>query len=184
MAGRRLAPTRSRKRPGSRPPAPRPPAARRSARVVPPGSVTFGRDPNDLTNAYGRLPNDRPAHVPGDGQRRRAAHRDRRRREPSVLHRQALGGHDDAGLPQGSQRILLEPRGSRRLSSQTLLDLRVSRTIRFGGVGRVELLVDVLNALNEAAEEGLATDNLFGSSATFGRERSSWIRAARCSVRG
>ena len=33
-------------------------------------------------------------------------------------------------LPQGSQRVLLEPRGSRRLSSQSLLDLRVSRTIR------------------------------------------------------
>ena len=32
-------------------------------------------------------------------------------------------------LPQGDQRILLEPRGSRRLSSQSLLDLRVSRTI-------------------------------------------------------
>ena len=31
-------------------------------------------------------------------------------------------------LPQGDQRILLEPRGTRRLSSQTLLDLRVSKT--------------------------------------------------------
>ena len=31
-------------------------------------------------------------------------------------------------LPQGDQRILLEPRGTRRLSSQSLLDLRVSRT--------------------------------------------------------
>ena len=72
-------------------------------------------------------------------------------------------------LPQGSQRILLESRGSRRLSSQTLLDLRVSKTIRFGGVGRVELLVDVLNALNEAAEESLASDNQFGSSSTFGQ---------------
>ncbi len=39
-------------------------------------------------------------------------------------------------LPQGDQRILLEPRGSRRLSSQALLDVRVSRTIRFGGSTR------------------------------------------------
>ena len=69
-------------------------------------------------------------------------------------------------LPQGDQRILLEPRGSRRLSSQTLLDLRVSRTISLGKK-RVELLVDVLNALNDTAEEGLATDNLF--SPTFGQ---------------
>jgi hypothetical protein len=30
-----------------------------------------------------------------------------------------------------------------------------------GGVGHVEVLVDVLNALNDTAEEGLATDNLF-----------------------
>src|SRR5919108_2218728 len=53
------------------------------------------------------------------------------------------------GLRQGDQRILLEPRGSRRLSSQTLLDLRVSRPFSIGGAKRVELLVDVLNLLNE-----------------------------------
>jgi hypothetical protein len=70
-------------------------------------------------------------------------------------------------LPQGDQRILLEPRGSRRLSSQSLLDLRVSRTIRFRGMGRIELLVDVLNVLNDTAEEALATDNLF--SPNFGQ---------------
>ena len=70
-------------------------------------------------------------------------------------------------LPQGDQRILLEPRGSRRLSSQSLLDLRVSKTISFGRMGRVELLVDVLNVLNDTAEEDLATDNLF--SPNFGQ---------------
>jgi hypothetical protein len=64
-------------------------------------------------------------------------------------------------LPQGDQRILLEPRGSRRLSSQSLLDIRVSRTISFGRAGRIELLLDVLNVLNDTAEERLATDNLF-----------------------
>ena len=67
-------------------------------------------------------------------------------------------------LPQNTQqRILLEPRGTRRLSSQSLLDLRVSRTIAFRGVGRIELLLDVLNALNDTAEESLATDNMFSS---------------------
>jgi hypothetical protein len=70
-------------------------------------------------------------------------------------------------LPQGDQRVLLEPRGTRRLSSQTLLDLRLSRTVSFGGVGRIELLFDVLNALNETAEEALASDNLF--SPNFGQ---------------
>ena len=33
--------------------------------------------------------------------------------------------------------------------------------IRTAGFGRVELLLDVLNALNDTAEEALATDNLF-----------------------
>ncbi len=45
--------------------------------------------------------------------------------------------------------------------------MRVSRTIALSGTARLELLVDVLNALNDTAEEGLATDNLF--SANFGR---------------
>jgi hypothetical protein len=65
------------------------------------------------------------------------------------------------GLPQGSQRIFLEPRGSRRMSSQSLLDVRVSRKIFSGSWGQVELLVDVLNTLNSTAEEVLATDNLY-----------------------
>ena len=75
----------------------------------------------------------------------------------------------DAGvtLPQGDQRILLEPRGSRRLSSQSLLDLRVSKSIPFGRGGRGEILFDVLNVLNDTAEESLATDNRF--SPNFGR---------------
>jgi hypothetical protein len=70
-------------------------------------------------------------------------------------------------LPQGDLRVLLEPRGSRRLSSQTLIDLRVSRTISFGGRARIELLLDLFNVLNDTAEEGLATDNFFN--ATFGQ---------------
>jgi hypothetical protein len=69
-------------------------------------------------------------------------------------------------LPQGDQRILIEPRGSRRLPSQSLLDLRVSRMLGVGA-GRVELLLDVLNLLNDTAGEALATDNLF--SPNFGQ---------------
>jgi len=47
------------------------------------------------------------------------------------------------------------------LSSQTLLDLRLSHAFDFAGKGRVELLLDVLNALDSKAEERLADDNLF-----------------------
>jgi hypothetical protein len=53
------------------------------------------------------------------------------------------------------------------VSSQSLLDVRVSRVITFGGARRLEMLLDVLNVLNDAAEEGVANDNLFSSN--FGR---------------
>jgi outer membrane receptor protein involved in Fe transport len=128
---------------------------------------TFGRDPNDLTNARGRLLNDRPhmfrimgtVEVPRTGLMI-ATNFQYYTGKPWTATAQVT-------LPQGSQRISLEPRGARRLSSQSLLDLRVSKTIVSGRSGRVELLVDVLNVLNTSAEEELATTNLFASN--FGR---------------
>ena len=126
-------------------------------------SGTFGQDPNNLTNARGRLPNDRPhmfrvmgsLNVPRTG-------------FVVAGNLQYYSGKPWAAstrqsLPQGDQRILLEAPGSRRLPSQSVLDVRVSRTMRFGGVGRIELLMDVLNVLNDTAEEALASDNRFAS---------------------
>ena len=125
-----------------------------------PSATTFGRDPNNLTNALGRLPNDRP-------------HAFRLTTAINVPWGIAIAGNlqhfsgkpwaatTQMSLPQGDQRILLETRGSHRLSSQTLLDMRVSKMLPVGSLGRVELLFDVLNALNNTAEESLATDNLF-----------------------
>jgi hypothetical protein len=127
---------------------------------------TFGRDPNDLTNADGRLPNDRPhalrlmgsVEVPRTGLAL-AANLHAASGKPWAATAQVT-------LPQGDQRILLERRGSRRLSSQTLVDMRLSRPITFGST-RIELLVDVLNVLNNDAAEALGSDNFFAS--TFGQ---------------
>jgi hypothetical protein len=69
-------------------------------------------------------------------------------------------------LPQGNQRVLLETRGSRRLPSQTLLDLRVSKTLQVGAAAKVDLILDVLNVLNDTATEALASD--IWLSPTFG----------------
>jgi hypothetical protein len=134
--------------------------------IARPGYLIFGQDPNDLTNATGRLPNDRPhifratgiAHLPWKGLLV-AANLQRFSGKPWAATTQVT-------LPQGSRRILLEPRGSRRLSPQTLLDLRISKTLPVGKVGKVDLNLDVLNLLNDTAGEALASDNLF--SATFG----------------
>jgi hypothetical protein len=130
-----------------------------------PQGVTFGRDPNDLTNARGRLPGDRP-HV------FRAMGSVEVPRTGLVIgvSMQYFSGKPWAAtalvpLPQtnnqATQRVLLEPRGSRRLSSQSLLDVRLSRTFSFGGARRIELLVDVLNLLNDTGGDGLVSDNLF-----------------------
>jgi len=133
-------------------------------------NAPFGRDPNDLTSAVGRLPNDRPhvlrvmgsVDVPRTG---------------LVIagNFQHFSGKPWAAattldLPQGSQRVLLEPRGSRRLSSQSLLDLRLSRMLSFGRSARLELLLDILNVLNDTAEEGLATDVLATETLKFNPE--------------
>jgi len=133
-------------------------------------NLPFGRDPNDLTNAYGRLPNDRPhvlrtmgtVDVPRTGLVVAA--------NLQIFSGKPWAGSAQVVLPQGDQRILLESRGSRRLSSQSLLDVRVSRTIHFGSSRSIELLVDVLNALNDTAEEGFASENRF--SPNFGQPTS------------
>ena len=130
--------------------------------------LTFGQDPNTLTNARGRLPNDRPhmLRIMGSVEVPRI-------RVSLAGNAQYLSGKPWAAsalmsqLPQGDQRVLIEARGSRRLSSQTLVDLRVSKVLSLGATTRVELFVDVLNALNDNAEERLANDNI--ASSTFGQ---------------
>lgn len=126
------------------------------------GGGAFGRDPNTLTNATGLLPNDRThmlrvmgsTEIPKIGVMIAANFQ--------YLTGQPWAATALVALPQSAaQRVLLESRGTRRLSSQRLLDVRLSKTVRFGDTGRIEVLLDVLNALNRRAEEGLVDDNLF-----------------------
>jgi hypothetical protein len=132
------------------------------------GGNSFGRDPNTLTNAIGRLADDRThafrvmgsVPIPGTG-------------VVFATNFQYLTGLPWAAtaqvnLPQGGiTRILLEAPGTRRLSSQTLIDIRLSRSIELARKTRIELLLDVFNTLNSIAEEQLADDNFF--SQNFGR---------------
>lgn len=122
--------------------------------------VTFGRDRNSLTNAGGRLPNDRPnlfrlmcaADVPRAGINVAAS------LQYSTGKPWAYTADITPSQTQGVTRVLLEPRGTRRLSSQTVLDLRVSRAFPLGTVGRADLRFDVLNLLNDTAEESISSD--------------------------
>ena len=134
----------------------------------PPPVLTFGRDPNDLTNARGRLLNDRPhslraagsVDVPWGGLVAAA----------NFGYYSGRPWAATAVVPvtqNSQQRVQLETRGARRLSSQSLLDVRVSKTFAMRGNGTIQVLVDVLNLLNDTAEEALVSDNLYGS--TFGQ---------------
>jgi len=138
-----------------------------------PQGLVFGRDPNDLTNARGRLPNDRPhmfrtmasVDVPKTGLVVAA--------NLGYFSGKPWAGTTLLSVPQNpqQQRVLVEPRGARRLSSQTLLDVRLSRTIARGTGRRIELVLDILNVLNSTAEESLVSDNIaspnFGKPASF-----------------
>ena len=135
-------------------------AAPQVTTVAPPpaAGLTFGQNPNDLTNARGRLPNDRP-HV----LRAMASGEVPRAGLLLAANFQYFSGKPWAAsatvrLEGTPRRILLEPRGYRRLSSQSLLDVRISRPFRVGPTTTIHLAVDVLNALNDTAEEGLVSD--------------------------
>ena len=130
--------------------------------------LTFGQDPNSLTNAGGRLPNDRPhmlrvmgsVDVPRTGLVVAA----------NVQHftRQAVGGDDADRAAAGRP---AHPARAARIAPAVVANADRSAPLAADLVRRlgrrVELLVDVLNVLNDAAEEGIATDNLF--SPNFGQ---------------
>ena len=137
-------------------------AAPQVTTVAPPPSagLTFGQNPNDLTNAHGRLPNDRPhvvrvmasADVPRTGMVMVANFQHFRGKPWATAATVRLEGSD--------RRILLEPRGTQRLSSQSLLDVRLSRMFHLGSAVRLDLMLDVLNLLDDSAEESLLSDVL------------------------
>ena len=86
------------------------------------------------------------AHVPHDGQRRRATNGLRDRRQPAALQRQAVGGgradHVAAGRPARS----CSNRAARGGSRRRRCSMCACPGDRFGRHGRIELMLDVLNA--------------------------------------
>lgn len=130
----------------------------------------FGRDSNDVTNATGILPTDRTHTLPVQGSVEIP--------EIDILvgaNFQYVTGRPytaqaNVTLPQGVHPIHIETLGFRRLSSQELLDLRISKTFRMGPTRSLALLVDILNALDDTAEEGVATRNRFSPNFGIGTD--------------
>jgi len=125
------------------------------------GWQRFGRDPNDYTNRRGQLNDDR-THI----FRVQGAFEIPRVEVlvgASFQHYtgQPFAASANVRLPQGSRGILIETPGTRRLSSQTLLDLRFSKIFRFGKGGKIEVLADILQTLNDTAEVFYVTSNFY-----------------------
>lgn len=140
-----------------------------SARGIVPGSAQLGaggasglgRDPNAFINADGRLLGDRPhmlrvlgyGEIPTVGVRAGASFQ--------YLSGTPWGANALVFLPQGPQFPYLENPGTRRLPAHIVLDLRFSKEIGLGKDARVEILVDVLNALNQTTTQGVRSTNFF-----------------------
>jgi hypothetical protein len=147
------------------------------------GAIDFGRDPNDLTNAIGKLRDDRTvmlrvqglALIPKLGVLVGAQYQH--------LTGKPWATFTFVPLPQGTREVYIEPPGTRRLPHQNLLDIRLSKKFgtdnlgflqwigrRFGRHGEIELLVDVFNALNDQAFEEIVTANFLSSHFGVGSE--------------
>ena len=121
-----------------------------------------------------------PTHVPGDGHAS-TCHTPGSSWPPTSSTSAASHGRRRAqlSLPQGDQRVLLEPRGSRRLSSQSLLDVRVSKTI-------LRVTRDASNCWSTCSMCSTTPPRrnwrrTICSARISDDPRSSWIRAALCS---
>jgi len=149
------------------------PASSQESRVR---AGAIGRDPNQFTNAEGNLLNDRTHtfiftgtyEIPNLELLIGANYR--------YFTGKPWASQASPRLPQGRKSIYLEPLGSRRLSSQNNLDLRISKIFRFGEAGKFEILADILNVFNETAEQDIASRNAFSSNLGVG---DAWVDPRR-----
>jgi hypothetical protein len=108
----------------------------------------FGRDPNDLTNAFGRTATDTT----------HAIRVSTTYEAPFAIHL-GMRYFYDSGRPyarvvtvralrQGSRTVIADPRGDYQLPSLSDLRLRLDKDFGFGGARRVRLSLDLINMFN------------------------------------
>lgn len=114
------------------------------------GAGGFGADPNDLTNAYGRMPSDAThsfnvtsaINFPYDvvlGARY------------TLQSGQPFGRVINVPLDQGIRQVLASPRGTYELDATNILSLRFDKDIVFGENRRLRVSFDIFNLFNSTA---------------------------------
>ncbi len=112
---------------------------------------SFGADPNDLTNAYGRLPSDSThiMKVTSTYEAPWGIHAAVRLRfEQGRPYGRAINVR---GLSQGRREVLAEPRGEYQLDNIYDVGIRLDKDFSFGENKRLRLSLDIFNLLNSDA---------------------------------
>ena len=111
-------------------------------------SRNFGRDPNDLINAYGRLPTD-STHGVKVSATYQAPHGIQLALRYSLESGRPYGRIVDAlDLHQGVRQVVAEPRGTYSLPAVNDLQVRIDKDFPLRGSRRVRVSVDVYNLFN------------------------------------
>jgi len=135
------------------------------------GPSSFGRDPNDLINAYGRFTTDSTNSLKANFTYE----------APYGVHLGLRESYESGrpygrlvtvlGLNQGSRNVLAEPRGAYELPSTNSFQIRVDKDFPLGAQRRLRLSLDVFNVFNNdtaitARNNSSQGDALFGQSLT------------------
>jgi outer membrane receptor protein involved in Fe transport len=131
---------------------------------------SFGRDPNDLINAYGRLPTDSTHNF-----RLSATYA-----APKGFHIGARYSYESGrpytriinvtGLRQGVRRVQAEERGAYFLPAVNEFQIRVDKDFLFsGGEQRLRLSIDVYNLFNADTVNNLRNNSTEAGEANFGQ---------------
>jgi len=132
------------------------------------GTGGFGRDPNDLTNAYGRFASDstHSAKVNFTFEAPLGIHVGLR--ESFETGRPYGRLITVRGLRQGNRNILAEPRGTYELPSTNNFQVRLDKDFRFGADRRFRVSLDIFNVFNEATPVNVRNNSSQGE-ALFGQ---------------
>jgi outer membrane receptor protein involved in Fe transport len=112
------------------------------------GTGGFGRDPNDLINAFGRLPSDQTHAIRISSSAQLPYDFSLGVRYGYTVGRPYSRRITVRGLSQGVRTVVAEPGGSYFLPSVNDLQIRVEKVFRLGEARRLRLSADFLNALN------------------------------------
>jgi hypothetical protein len=117
-----------------------------------PTGGTFGRDPNDLINAVGRLsPTDRPTMLNANATYEIPVIDVRVSANYQNMSHQPFAPQALVSLPQGRRSVNIDVPGSFRPERISLLYLRVNKILLRQGSRRLELMANLVNALQSTA---------------------------------